>query len=135
MVWDFVITIDRENDMDVGTMAIGSGGMGRSRGKLVTGVLSSMVLALLVQASTASAVVPGANGRIACEGGRVLAGGTDTNPEVFTINPDGSGEMILTDFPGRDGDPPGRPTAAPSRSKASATGARRCGRWPRTAPA
>lgn len=93
--------------MDVNTVGVGSAPMGRRRGKLVTGVLTGMALsaALLVQASPASAVVPGANGRIACEGGRVLPGQTTTNPEVFTINPDGSGERALTDFPGRDGDP------------------------------
>lgn len=93
--------------MDVSTVAMGSGGMGRRRGKLVTGMVTSVALlaSLLLQAGPASAVVPGANGRIACEGGRVLPGAESTNPEVFTINPDGSGEMILTDFPGRDGDP------------------------------
>ena len=60
---------------------------------------------LLVHASPASAVVPGANGRITCEGSRLPIGGTDTNVEVFTINPDGTGERTLTDFIGRDGDP------------------------------
>ena len=79
----------------------------RSRRKLVAGALSSVALSasLLSQASPASAVVPGANGRIACEGGRVLPGATTTNPEVFTINPDGSGERVLTNHPLRDGDP------------------------------
>ncbi|MDP9389616.1 MAG: hypothetical protein M3Q48_17300 [Actinomycetota bacterium] len=62
------------------------------------------LVALLVpvlHAGPAPAVVPGANGRIACEGGR----GDPRNPEVFTINPDGSGERVLTDHPLRDGDP------------------------------
>ncbi|MGH9151892.1 MAG: hypothetical protein ACRD03_05760 [Acidimicrobiales bacterium] len=72
-----------------------------------TALGASVVVAagLLAQAGGASAVAPGANGRIACEGGRALPGATVTNPEVFTINPDGTGELVLTDFPGRDGDP------------------------------
>ncbi|MDQ3679629.1 MAG: hypothetical protein M3378_03630 [Actinomycetota bacterium] len=70
-------------------------------------MVGSMALSasLLVQAGPASAVVPGANGVIACEGARVLPGATTMTSEVFTINPDGTGERVLTDFPGRDGDP------------------------------
>lgn len=85
----------------------GASPRGRRRGRLISGILTGAALSasLIVQANPAGAVVPGANGRIACEGGRVLPGATATNPEVFTINPDGSGEMILTSFPGRDGDP------------------------------
>ncbi len=96
--------------MDIATVEDGSSRPGRRfrrMGKLASGVLTGMALtaSLLAQAGPAAAVVPGANGRIACEGGRVPPGGTVTNPEVFTINPDGSGEMILTNFTGRDGDP------------------------------
>ncbi len=58
-----------------------------------------LVAAPLTQ--TAGAVVPGANGRIACEGTR----GDPPNTEVFTINPDGTGEVVLTNHPLRDGDP------------------------------
>lgn len=64
-----------------------------------------VVLALLSVAAlptgTAGAVTPGANGKIVCEGGR----GDPRNPEVFSINPDGTGETVLTDHPARDGDP------------------------------
>ena len=64
-----------------------------------------VVLALLSVAAlptgTAGAVTPGANGKIVCEGGR----GDPRNPEVFSINPDGTGETVLTDHPERDGDP------------------------------
>ena len=86
----------------------GSGRMPRSRRrsrKLVAGLVVALTAPLFAPVDPAAAVVPGANGRIACEGGRMLPGATTTNPEVFTINPDGSGEMVLTDFPGRDGDP------------------------------
>ena len=56
---------------------------------------------LVLQGGAARAVVPGANGRIACEGGR----NEPKNPEIYTINPDGSGEQVLTNHPARDGDP------------------------------
>lgn len=81
------------------------GGSRRRSRKLVAGLVVALTAPLIAQVNPAAAVVPGANGRIACEGGRVLPGASTTNPEVFTINPDGSGEMVLTDFPGRDGDP------------------------------
>jgi len=65
-------------------------------------VLSGLLGAasLVVWADPASAVVPGVEGRIACEGLR-----PSPNSEVFTIKPDGNDEKVLTDFAGRDGDP------------------------------
>ncbi|MDP8969307.1 MAG: hypothetical protein M3N52_02140 [Actinomycetota bacterium] len=85
----------------------------RRRGLTMLMVLLLLAPVVLLQAGSAGAVVPGANGRIACEGGR----GPDPqdpstfNPEVYTINPDGSGETILTDHPSRDGDPSWSPDA------------------------
>ena len=67
---------------------------------LLVGLLSLAVL----QAAPGEAVAPGPNGRLACEGGRPNAEGVMA-PQVYTINPDGSGEEILTDLPTRDGDP------------------------------
>jgi TolB protein len=58
----------------------------------------------------AQAAFPGLNGRLACEGTRGPAV-PDPNPErinrseVFTINPDGTDEKVLTDNAFRDGDP------------------------------
>ncbi|MDP9020561.1 MAG: hypothetical protein M3N25_07145 [Actinomycetota bacterium] len=67
-----------------------------------SGVVALALLSVLILPSgTAGAVVPGANGKIVCEGGR----GDPRNPEVFSINPDGTGETVLTDHPARDGDP------------------------------
>ncbi len=96
--------------MAVATVDDGTSWPARSRRpgrKLVAGVLGSVALSasLLAQAGPASAVVPGANGSIVCEGGRTLPGATATNAEVFSINPDGSGERVLTNHPARDGDP------------------------------
>ncbi len=64
-------------------------------------VVALSLLPVLALAPPAQAVVPGANGRLACEGGR----GDPRNAEVFTINPDGTGEEVLTNHPLRDGDP------------------------------
>ncbi len=77
---------------------------GGSRNRRSLGLSLLLVLSLLpvlALAPSAQAVVPGANGRLACEGGR----GDPRNPEVFTINPDGTGERVLTNHPLRDGDP------------------------------
>lgn len=60
----------------------------------------------------AQATSPGLNGRLACEGTRPV-GGTLPMPapagasltEVFTVNPDGTGETVLTNNMVRDGDP------------------------------
>lgn len=83
-----------------GAARVASNAHGRRAPWAVIAVLAlSAVPAVLP--SSAAAVVPGANGPIACEGGR----NAPQNPEVFTINPDGSGETVLTDHPLRDGDP------------------------------
>ncbi len=75
---------------------------GRPRRRGAWTVIAFFALSLpIVLAPPAPAVVPGANGPIACEGGR----NEPRNPEVFTINPDGTGESVLTDHPLRDGDP------------------------------
>jgi Tol biopolymer transport system component len=67
-----------------------------------TGVVALALLSgLALPQGSAGAVTPGANGKIVCEGGR----GDPRNPEVFSINPDGTGETVLTDHPARDGDP------------------------------
>ena len=77
----------------------------RIRGRHARGVVFAIAVASALAApalsSSAGAVVPGANGRIVCEGGR----GDPRNPEVFSINPDGTGEQVLTGHPLRDGDP------------------------------
>jgi Tol biopolymer transport system component len=75
----------------------------RRRG-LVLLLVASVLPALVLQAPPAGAVAPGANGRLACEGGRPDADGV-MRPQVYTINPDGTDERILTDLPTRDGDP------------------------------
>jgi Tol biopolymer transport system component len=67
-----------------------------------TGVVALALLSgLTLPQGSAGAVTPGANGKVVCEGGR----GDPRNPEVFSINPDGTGETVLTDHPARDGDP------------------------------
>lgn len=77
----------------------------RRRGRRLAAVLIAGLLpALVLQAPPGEAVVPGANGRLACEGGRPDADGVMA-PQVYTINPDGTDEQILTDLPTRDGDP------------------------------
>lgn len=67
-----------------------------------------MVVSLLPVAGfeqpSASGVNAGANGRLACEGGRPDADGV-MRPQVYSVNPDGSDERVLTDEPTRDGDP------------------------------
>lgn len=79
-----------------------------ARLRRLVAVLAALSVALtILPAAAGQAAGPKANGRLACEGGR----GPDPsdpstfNPEVYTINPDGTDEQILTDFPGRDGDP------------------------------
>ncbi|MCP9490498.1 MAG: hypothetical protein MSC31_11570 [Solirubrobacteraceae bacterium MAG38_C4-C5] len=65
----------------------------------------------------AQATFPGENGRLACEGQRGPAL-PDPNPtnlsrtEVFTVNPDGTGETVLTNNTVRDGDPSFSPDGA-----------------------
>lgn len=78
-------------------------GAGKRRGASMVGILAlSLASPLMLAPASAGAVVPGANGEIACEGGR----GNPMNPEVYAVAPDGSGEeRVLTDNPVRDGDP------------------------------
>ncbi len=60
--------------------------------------------------STAEAAFPGLNGRIACEANRGEFGIPSPNPtaisraEIISINPDGTGETLLTNNRTRDGD-------------------------------
>lgn len=59
------------------------------------------VTALALTGAPAQAAFPGTNGAIACGGLR----GFDTDLEIFQVNPDGSGETLLTDNGFRDGSP------------------------------
>jgi TolB protein len=59
-------------------------------------------------AVSAHATSPGLNGRLACEGNRPIGAPPVVGinrTEVFTINPDGTGETVLTSNNVRDGDP------------------------------
>jgi hypothetical protein len=60
----------------------------------------------------AQAAFPGENGKLACEGQRGLALPGISTTEVFTINPDGTGETVLTSNTSRDGDPSFSPDGA-----------------------
>lgn len=72
---------------------------------LVALTLTALLLPVAAwQQPTASGALAGANGRLACEGGRPDADGV-MRPQVYTVEPDGSDERILTDEPTRDGDP------------------------------
>ena len=75
-----------------------------------------LALAITVGLSFASnaadaASAPGLNGRIACEANRRTLAIPSPNPnaisnaEITSVNPDGSGEDVLTDNMQRDGDP------------------------------
>ncbi len=85
----------------------GSGGRSfRFRGCALAGAGSialSVVAGLALGASPTEAAFPGQNGKIACEGARAAAGVSTS--EVFTVNPDGTGEAVLTHNLVRDGDP------------------------------
>ena len=59
---------------------------------------------LTLAAAPARATYAGANGKIACEGTRAVQGNA-ANSEVYTINPDGTEETVLTANTVRDGDP------------------------------
>lgn len=78
---------------------------GRASARRLLIILVASLLALMgLHATPGQAVGPKASGRLACEGGRPDADGV-MRPQVYTINPDGTGERILTDLPTRDGDP------------------------------
>ena len=71
---------------------------------------AALAVGLSGSGSPAQAAFPGTNGRLACEGqrGDVLpepAPPGSSRSEVFTVNPDGSGELVLTNNTVRDGDP------------------------------
>jgi Tol biopolymer transport system component len=71
---------------------------------VLTGVASAAVLSsttILVGATPAQAIVPGANGRIVFE----------SSGEIFTMNPDGSVPLNLTNDPARDVFPAWSPDA------------------------
>ncbi len=59
------------------------------------------ITALAFTGAPAQAAFPGINGPIACGGLR----GNDTDLEIFQVNPDGTGETLLTNNGFRDGSP------------------------------
>ncbi len=65
------------------------------------------VVGLGATSTPAEAVFPGMNGRIACEGVRAPedVGSNTRRSEIFSVNPDGSDERLLTNNATRDGDP------------------------------
>ena len=65
----------------------------------ILAALPALVLGLLSITGTAGAAFPGANGKIAFTSVR------DGNPEVYSMNADGSGQTRLTNSPLFDGDP------------------------------
>ncbi len=82
----------------------------RGGGATLWAVGAALVVGLSGTGSPAQAAFPGTNGRLACEGQRNLSVPVPAPPgtsgtEVFTVNPDGSGETVLTDNLVRDGDP------------------------------
>lgn len=79
-----------------------------ARRRVLTGVLGAAALStttILVGATPAGAVVPGANGRIVFESSRT------GDAEIFTMNPDGSVPLNLTNNPARDVFPAWSPNA------------------------
>ena len=69
---------------------------------LATSIASAIVFG--IGGAPAQAAFPGDNGRIACEGQRAPVTAR-VQTEIFTINPDGTGETVLTNNDYRDGDP------------------------------
>ncbi len=63
--------------------------------------VAGIIAALTVIGTPALAAFPGTNGAIACGGIR----GLDVDLEIFQVNPDGSGETLLTSNGFRDGSP------------------------------
>ncbi len=94
----------------------------RQRRPLAAGstlVVLSLLAGLSMGAAPASAVFPGLNGRIACDGARGAAAPTTPPPanfstsEVYTMNPDGSDLKLLTNNEGvRDLSPSFSPDGA-----------------------
>lgn len=80
----------------------------RAGGLWLLGV--AVVAGLSSIGAPAQAAFPGINGRLACEGQRNLTVPTPAPPgvsatEIFTVNPDGTAETVLTNNTVRDGDP------------------------------
>ncbi|HWC27472.1 MAG TPA: hypothetical protein VG474_12870 [Solirubrobacteraceae bacterium] len=73
----------------------------RLRAAFAGAVALALLTAWMLDASPARAAFPGENGPIACGGVR----GGEPDIEIFQINPDGSGEMLLTTNAVRDGSP------------------------------
>ena len=76
-------------------------------GALLAAVL---LVGFLGAGGSAEAAYPGLNGRIACEGARAIPPSEPppagfNRSEIFTVNPDGSDERVLTHNTVRDGDP------------------------------
>ena len=73
-------------------------------------VVPVLVLGALLAGTSAYGAYPGGNGRIAFESSR------DGNLEIYSMNPDGSGQTNLTNDPAEDTDPVWSPdgTGSPS---------------------
>ena len=83
-------------------------GAGHARAGALLALGIALAVGLIASGSPAEAAFPGANGRIACEGTRAgfePAPGGISPQEIFSVNPDGSDERVLTDNSTRDGDP------------------------------
>ena len=84
-------------------MEIRRGGVGRISFLLV------LALALILPAAGAEAGLPGNNGKIAFVSARHEPNpsgcNNNCNTEIYTMNPDGTGQTRLTASPGVDGDP------------------------------
>ena len=63
--------------------------------------VAALLTAWSLATAEAEAAFPGPNGKIACGGSR----GADADIEIFDVNPDGSGERMLTNNGFRDGSP------------------------------
>ena len=80
--------------------------MGR-KASIFTGALA-LVAALSLSVPAVQATFPGTNGRIAFTSDRDGA----TNTEIYSMNPDGTGQTNLTRNPSRDSDPAWSPNGA-----------------------
>lgn len=79
------------------------------RSRLMTAVAATILLAAILLAETqpTEAAFPGSNGRIVFASGQEIAGGTEGDTDIFTMNPDGTGLTQLTgdNNVASDGDP------------------------------
>ena len=70
------------------------------RGRVATAIAGlAIVIGFLAAVGPAQGAYPGANGRIAFESNR------DGNLEIYSMNPDGSDQVNLTNDPAEDPDP------------------------------